>query len=868
MKKLLTLLFILISVVTFSQTIVYRSNNVITVSDARLQAQLNFYVPRYADTTAANAQIGIDSCGALIFTYDVNNYWVRKCSPKRWEEIGGGGASVNIYNSDGTLTGNRQLDGGANDLRFGNLNEFGVFAERNYLMFTDAEQGVNVYEDSISLRSYGVIILDGNSDLQKALNLSGVITPTEILGNSADNYNPDGLSTASTLRLSSDEECTITGIDATGVGDGRILILHNIANADIILESGSGSSSSSNQFEFADNVTMSTNMSVTLRYDGTSQKWRLISDVGGSASVPTLQQVFDVQSGTAIMDKNNTINASLFNFFIDNVNQGRITSPTGIVSMEAGLGVGDGQQYIAVDATSTEINIFSDNGNDRSIQMTFSRNPGEWALQSSVSLSGGHTSWMYNYPDSIVFKPSEGELYIDSLDHVPNPSTYKMMVWDSVGGKVATRLLGGLSIGASISGSSTLRVLFADGSNNLAQSAAFKFNGGELVLGEAGVTQGALRLEGSTSGSVTITTLAAAGGYTLTLPPNDGSSGEVLSTNGSGVLTWISAGGSVSWNAITDPTGTQTLSFGDGEINDWTNGSNTETFWTITNNSLTTGTGELWQTSSLTSGNLASFISTSTALAANNELLNLSMSGANGTASITATGLNVSVTNTGTTNTNIAIMATASGGTSNWAAMLDGGSNANANYFFQIKTATRFLNMGLGLSDHALFQNAHASNAAAGFRFLNRSSSDMLTISSTATTINSAQLAMDTRISGDNQLNLFYANGTTDRIGINTATPNSGIQIVGSVAYNYTAQTTTYAVLATDYVIDCNGTFTVTLPTAASITGRVYAIKNSGAGVITVATTGGQTVDGGAGPALTTLMSLTVMSTGSNWIVI
>lgn len=55
-----------------------------------------------------------------------------------------------------------------------------------------------------------------------------------------------------------------------------------------------------------------------------------------------------------------------------------------------------------------------------------------------------------------------------------------------------------------------------------------------------------LTLEETGAGTDTITLQAPASiaaSYTLTLPVDDGASGEVLSTNGSGVLSWISAGG-------------------------------------------------------------------------------------------------------------------------------------------------------------------------------------------------------------------------------------------------------------------------------------------------------------------------------------
>lgn len=50
--------------------------------------------------------------------------------------------------------------------------------------------------------------------------------------------------------------------------------------------------------------------------------------------------------------------------------------------------------------------------------------------------------------------------------------------------------------------------------------------------------KGTIRLSGATSGYVALTAAAAAGSTTYTLPSTDGSNGQVLSTNGSGVLSW------------------------------------------------------------------------------------------------------------------------------------------------------------------------------------------------------------------------------------------------------------------------------------------------------------------------------------------
>ncbi len=66
--------------------------------------------------------------------------------------------------------------------------------------------------------------------------------------------------------------------------------------------------------------------------------------------------------------------------------------------------------------------------------------------------------------------------------------------------------------------------------------------GSLLDIGKAGTTRGTLRLEGSTSGYVQLQPATAAGSWTMTLPSTAGINGYILSTDGSGNLSWINAG--------------------------------------------------------------------------------------------------------------------------------------------------------------------------------------------------------------------------------------------------------------------------------------------------------------------------------------
>jgi hypothetical protein len=79
------------------------------------------------------------------------------------------------------------------------------------------------------------------------------------------------------------------------------------------------------------------------------------------------------------------------------------------------------------------------------------------------------------------------------------------------------------------------------------------------------------------------------------------------------------------------------------------------------------------------------------------------------------------------------------------------------------------------------------------------------------------------------------------------------------------------SILTTDYTLNVvsTGDTTQTLPTAIGVIGKVYNIVNSGGGIVTVATTSSQTINGSIGIIMTEqYLSRTFQSDGSNWILI
>jgi catalase (peroxidase I) len=96
----------------------------------------------------------------------------------------------------------------------------------------------------------------------------------------------------------------------------------------------------------------------------------------------------------------------------------------------------------------------------------------------------------------------------------------------------------------------------------------------------------------------------------------------------------------------------------------------------------------------------------------------------------------------------------------------------------------------------------------------------------------------------------------------------NGLKSLGGITFPATGINATYTVGVNDYLIDITGnTITVTLPTAVGVNGKNYVIKNRGTGVVTVATTSSQTIDGANSKSLNNNDSIEIVSDGSNWII-
>lgn len=144
------------------------------------------------------------------------------------------------------------------------------------------------------------------ASLSGQVTLTGVITPTTLAANT-DNWAPTGLSTASVIRMAADAAWNLTGIVAQPTG--TLLTLTNIGSFPITLMSNV-TSTAANRFQLPADTVVDPGNAITLRYDGTSSRWRPtvwldvrpLASPGGRLTLTTAVPVLvsDVTSATTI----------------------------------------------------------------------------------------------------------------------------------------------------------------------------------------------------------------------------------------------------------------------------------------------------------------------------------------------------------------------------------------------------------------------------------------------------------------------------------------------------------------------------------------------------------------------------------------
>ena len=162
-----------------------------------------------------------------------------------------------------------------------------------------------------------------------------------------------------------------------------------------------------------------------------------------------------------------------------------------------------------------------------------------------------------------IYLPAKGLMvYITNVDSLEiNIGTPIAPIWSSLSIGSNWLLAGntGTTPGANFIGTTDAKdfVTKTNNTERLRVSSLGHVGIGTTAPGSALDVQGTIRLTGSTSGFVGFSPAAAAGSTTYTLPTADGPQGFQLSTNGSGVLSWMDARGATT-NTLTSSINTLT----------------------------------------------------------------------------------------------------------------------------------------------------------------------------------------------------------------------------------------------------------------------------------------------------------------------
>lgn len=156
-----------------------------------------------------------------------------------------------------------------------------------------------------------------------------------------------------------------------------------------------------------------------------------------------------------------------------------------------------------------------------------------------------------------------------------------------------------------------------------------------------------------------------------------------------------------------------------------------------------------------------------------------------------------------------------------------------------------------------------------------QANADSIFSNSGSVTLNEQGLLSDFRVGGDITTNLIYTKASNNRVGIGTSSPNSKLDVAGSISLPIISiNTPSYTVGVNDHtiVVDCStSAITLNLPTAVGVAGRIYVVKKLDGSANTLVLDGysSQTIENLSTYQLAKKYdTLTIQSTGSSWIVI
>ena len=153
-----------------------------------------------------------------------------------------------------------------------------------------------------------------------AVFFSAQITPTALVANT-NNWAPTSLAGANVIRAAASSAISVTGLVAPAT-DGKVVVIYNVGSFTITLTSQDGSSTAANRFAFDRATALLPGRSLTVIYDLTAARWKLVQDVPPApiaGSFKRLKITNDATNGTTL---NSNMIATADAVVVEDVNGG------------------------------------------------------------------------------------------------------------------------------------------------------------------------------------------------------------------------------------------------------------------------------------------------------------------------------------------------------------------------------------------------------------------------------------------------------------------------------------------------------------------------------------------------------------------
>jgi hypothetical protein len=115
---------------------------------------------------------------------------------------------------------------------------------------------------------------DTGGRVSGSFGLAGTIAPAQLTANQND-WNPTGLSAAAVIKIDTDANRDITGLQ--GGVEGRMILLEYVGTTSVTIKKDDGATSTAaNRFDFLADIVLKPKQQIFLKYNATASRWKVL----------------------------------------------------------------------------------------------------------------------------------------------------------------------------------------------------------------------------------------------------------------------------------------------------------------------------------------------------------------------------------------------------------------------------------------------------------------------------------------------------------------------------------------------------------------------------------------------------------------